>query len=200
MKLGPLRGTCESPVPDMVTWYVAFDVLVGTYCTLIEQVKPGLTTAPFMQVPPVIEKFPVPVPLTFANVGAAVSVSGAVAVASLLTVMVAIFVLEPPPFINGAGAEIETTAPNTVNVLGLLVPPAVETVTLWFPSVAPGAITNVAVICVPALFTTTLLTVIPVPAFTVARSPPKLVPIRVTATLVPRTPEAGLTVLNVGVA
>ena len=73
MKLGLLRDTCESPVSVIVTLYVAFSALVGAYCTVMVQLEPGLTTAPFTQVPPVIEKVPVPVPLTLVNVGAAVS-------------------------------------------------------------------------------------------------------------------------------
>src|ERR1700710_457404 len=54
----------------------------------------------------------------------------------------------------------------TVNVVELLVPPAVVTETLEAPSVAPAAIVSVAVALVP-LTTDTFDTVIPLPLFTV---------------------------------
>ena len=69
-----------------------------------------------------------------------------------------------------------------VKITGDEVPPAVATVTLAAPRVAPLEIVNVAVSCV-ALTTTTLLTVTPPVTLTVVLPETKLEPIRVTPTL-----------------
>jgi hypothetical protein len=72
-----------------------------------------------------------------------------------------------------------------VNVLGALVPPLVMTVTLRAPSVASDAMANVAVIAV-TLLTLMLLIVTPVPVMPIVVSPgKKLVPLKVTTTLLP---------------
>jgi hypothetical protein len=185
----------------MVTLYVAFSALVGMYCTRIVQLPPGLTTAPFTQVPPGwIEKVPAPVPLTLVNEGAAVSVSGpaVVPVAVLLTVMVPAFALVPPPFMAGVGPENKTVAPDTVNVTVLLVPlGVVVTLTVLVPSAAPAVIVKFAV--TELSFTTvTPLTVTPAPDTVTAVAPVKPVPVRVTGTTVPRAPEVGAIEVRAG--
>jgi hypothetical protein len=119
------------PVPVTVTFAVAVVVpdVPGAYCTVIVQLLAGLTTAPNTQVPPVIEKVPPAVP-TFVTVGAAVSVSGPVAAAALLTVMVPLWVVVVPVTSDGVGPAKATVAPLTVNVTALLAPVGVATVTL----------------------------------------------------------------------
>ena len=73
----------------------------------------------------------------------------------------------------------------TVKVCPPLVPPAVVTVTVWAPAVAAAAITMLAVSDV-ALLTTTLATVTPpLATVTVVAPTTKLVPVSVTATVVP---------------
>jgi hypothetical protein len=62
------------------------------------------------------------------------------------------------------------------------------------------AIVKVAVIEVPAAFTTTLLTVMPEPAGTLIVPPVRLVPVSVTLTALPRTPEVGEMLVRVGVS
>src|SRR5205809_1020498 len=80
---------------------------------------------------------------------------------------------------------------------GLLVPPAVVTVTLADPVMAFEAILKVAVISVP-LTTLTLLTVTPLLlTFTLAPET-KFVPVRVTGIAVPWAPLMGLRALSVG--
>jgi hypothetical protein len=97
---------------------------------------------------------------------------------------------------SGLGAEIVTVAPVTVNVTALLVPPNVVTVTFLAPSAAPREIVNVAVICVPPAFTVVPLIVMPAIAFIVA--PDRFVPVIVTGTAEPSTPEVGLMEVSVG--
>ncbi len=75
-----------------------------------------------------------------------------------------------------------------VKPCGPLVPPAVVTVTVRGPTTAAGSSTKFAVSDV-LLPTTTLLTVTPPPpTFTVVAPTTKLVPVSVTATVVPRMP------------
>jgi hypothetical protein len=85
----------------------------------------------------------------------------------------------------------------TVNVTALLVPPLVVTRTFAAPSAALAAMVRVAVIWV-TLATTTLLT--PIPGLLTATVAPetKLAPVRVTGTLAPCTPVAGLRDVSVG--
>jgi hypothetical protein len=184
----------------MVTLYVAFDVLVGMYCTRIVQLLPGLITAPFWQVPPGwMEKVPVPVPPVRVNEGAAVSVSGpAVApVAVLLTVTVPFFVVRPPPLMF-VGTVNETVAPTTLNATVLLVPPGLMvTVTVLAPSAAPTVIAQFA-LTVVAVELPVMLQVTPAPDTVTAVAPVKPVPDRVTGTAVPRAPEVGAIEVRAG--
>ena len=85
----------------------------------------------------------------------------------------------------------------TVKVTVLLVPPAVVALILCGPVAALAAITNVAVIWV-AVTAGAPLVVIPVGRFSVA--PVRLVPVSVTATLVPAVPEVGAMEASVGAA
>ncbi len=78
---------------------------------------------------------------------------------------------------------------TTVNVTALLVPFAVDTVTLYPPGVAFVAMVNVAVIWVP-LTTLTLLAVTPAGVLTVAPEA-KFDPVNVTAIDVPAVPLFG---------
>ena len=113
--------------------------------------------------------------------------------AVLVTVMVPFFVPRPPLFKAGDGAEIVSVAPVTVNATVLrLFPLGVVTLTLCVPKPALLAITKLAV-SVVELVTFTLLTVIPVPVAkpTVVPLVVKFVPVTVTPTVVPRTPELG---------
>jgi hypothetical protein len=76
-----------------------------------------------------------------------------------------------------------------VDHLWAVVPPGVTTAMLWLPlGGAPAAITNVAVICVE-LTTVRPETVMPVGRLLMVVVPIKLVPMRVTGTLVPATPD-----------
>lgn len=167
---------------------------------LIVQLLPGFTTRPDTQVPPVIENVPVPVALVI--VGAAVRVSGPEAAAALLTVRVPFFVVRSaaPVVRAGVGPANETVAPVTVNVTGIAVVPAavpigVVTVTFLVVSPAPRAIAQDA-------FTVVAVVTIPVhvmlpPMFT-AVAPARPVPLRVTGTMVPRTPLVGVIEVSVG--
>ena len=75
-----------------------------------------------------------------------------------------------------------------MKVCAPLVPAAVVTVTVRAPVAAAGSSTKLAVSDV-ALPTTTLVTVTPPPpTFTVVAPTTKLVPVSVTATVVPRMP------------
>jgi hypothetical protein len=79
----------------------------------------------------------------------------------------------------------------TVNVTVLLVEPAPETVTFLRPTAAVDEIVKVAVTVV-SLTTVTALAVTPLPDTVTVVTPVRLVPVRVTGKLVPRTPELGL--------
>src|ERR1700730_706653 len=86
-----------------------------------------------------------------------------------------------------------------VNVTGLLlVPPDEVTLTVLIVGAALAVIVKFAVIVVE--FTAVKLgTVTPPPDTVTAVAPIRLVPVRVTATVVPRTPELGLIDVNVGI-
>ena len=92
-----------------------------------------------------------------------------------------------------------SVAPLTVNGRVPLFPPGVVTRTLCAPRLALVAITNVAVMLVE-LTTLVPVTVMPVPDVKLTADPVvvKFVPVSVTATLVPRTPEFGLIKESVG--
>ena len=103
------------------------------------------------------------------------------------------------------GAIEVSDAPCTVNATVLLAAraPATLTVTVLAPSVAPAVMVNVAE-SVVELVTVTPLTMIPPPppppeTATVVSPVMKLVPVRVTGTVVPRTPVVGAIEVNVGV-
>ncbi len=191
------------PVPAIETCAVAVAVDVpGAYRTKIVQLAPGATTLPDTQVPPTgIEKVPPALP-TFVIVGAAVRVSGpAVApVAVLVTVMVPFLVLVPPVFKAGVGPVNVAVAPNTVKGSELLAEAAaVVTVTFLAESPAFLAIVKVAVTVVS--FTTVILLTVTLPPGTViAVAPVRWLPLRVTGTLVPRTPVLGVIEVSTGVA
>ena len=85
----------------------------------------------------------------------------------------------------------------TVNAAAPLVPPLVVIVTFTAPSAALAAMVSVAVICV-GLTTVTLLTAIPVLFVDTVAPDTKFVPVRVTGTLAPWTPLAGLIEVRVG--
>lgn len=202
------RGlTCDvlaAPVSVIATTYVAVEVLVGTYRTVIVQLLPGLTTAPDTQVPPVIEKVPVPALGSFVNVGAEVSVSGPAfaPVAVLVTVIVAFFVvvLAGVVVITGLGAVIETVAPTTLNATVLLVPPGVVTAMFLTPSVAAFAIFRRAVTLVEVEVRLPVTRVTPPVSPVRAVAPARLLPLSVIRRLVlPRDPVVGVIEVRVGV-
>lgn len=194
MKLGLFWDAVAAPTSISVTWAVEVAVDVpGAYCTVIVQLPPGLTTAPDTQLPPVIEK--VPVPAVLVMVGAAVSVSGPAfaPVAVLVTVMVPLFVVVLAVAVakEGEGPANVTVAPVTVNVTPLAVPFGVLTVMLCAPSEVAGAMLSVAVTVV-ALTATKLVTVMLVdPGAFTAVAPVRSAPVRVTFTALPRTPVLG---------
>jgi hypothetical protein len=95
------------------------------------------------------------------------------------------------------GAIEASDGPVIVNVSPLLVPPAVVTVTDLAVSAAPGEITKLAETVV-ALTAVKLLTVTPEPDTPTDCVPNRLVPVRVTATVVPRTPVVGAIAVSVG--
>ena len=96
--------------------------------------------------------------------------------------------------------RLEPVGALTVKVCAPLVPPAVVTVTEWAPVAAAASSTKLAVSDV-VLPTTTLLTVTPPPlTATVVAPTTKLVPVSVTATVSPRLPRFGETLVSVGAA
>lgn len=181
-----------APVSVMVTFAVAVAVDVpGTYCTTIVQVPPGATAAPEMQVPPVMENVPPAAP-TLVMTGFAVNVSGNVAAAALLTVMVPVFVVRSGVAVvkAGAGAEIAGVAPRTVKGSVLLAPIGVVTPRFLMPGAAPFAITQLAVTVV-AVGVPVIVQVTPPPDTVTAVAPVRLAPLMVTGTVVPCNPELG---------
>src|SRR5262245_16670707 len=99
---------------------------------------------------------------------------------------------------DGVISVSEGTGGRTTKVTGVLVPPAVVTVTSRGAPERPAAMTKLAESDVE-LFTVRPLTVTSLP-LTATDVPPamKLVPVSVTATVVPRVPEAGATLASVG--
>src|SRR3974390_1864526 len=141
----------------MVTVPLAVSVLVWpAYRTLMVQLLPGATGTPEAQVPPVIVKVPLPVPLVWAIDGAVLSVNGPGAVAAFVPVIVPFFVPGPPPLSAGVGPLKVTVVPVTVNVRGVLVcpPPVMARVTVLAPSNAEGETLKVAVADVSFAFFT----------------------------------------------
>jgi|ERR1700692_245712 len=100
------------------------------------------------------------------------------------------------PVLGLIEVRVGVTVAVTVNVTALLVAAPTETVTLLALVLAPFEIAKLAV---TTLSLTTLIpvTVMPEPAFT-AVVPVRLVPLSVTATLLPLTPEVGAIEVSVG--
>lgn len=204
LKFGPFCDVVAGPVSVNVTCAVDGQVPVavvvqvagGTYCALIVQVFPGpglgLRTVPEAQVPPVIEKAPVPAVLVM--VGAAVRVNGLAAapLAVLVTVTRPFFVVgvAGAGFNAGVGPAKPTVAPVTVNVTALLAPAGVVTLRFRIPGAAAEPMVNVALTWVSET-DVKLLTVTMAPKPLIAVAPVRPTPVRVTGTLLPRTPELG---------
>ena len=100
------------------------------------------------------------------------------------------------PIVPEAGAIEVNVAPTTVNVV-VAVPPGVVMVTVRADRVAPVVIVKVAV-AVVELATVKALTVTPEPDTVSDVAPVRLVPVSVTGTAVPRTPEFGAIEVSVG--
>jgi hypothetical protein len=79
----------------------------------------------------------------------------------------------------------------------VVVPIDVVTVTLWAPTAALEAMTRFAV-TVFAFWTVTPVAVTPVPETVTPVAVPRLLPLKVTETVVPRTPVVGLIELSNG--
>lgn len=104
-------------------------------------------------------------------------------------------VVAPVPRTSEVGEmEVITGVSVTVKFLVTLVPPAVVTEIPFAPEVAVGEMTKVAVTDVAVEFVP--VTVMSAGAFTTA--PVRFEPVNVTATLVPRMPDVGLMLENVG--
>jgi hypothetical protein len=134
--------------------------------------------------------------------GAAVSVSGPAfaPVAEFLRVTVPVFVVPlavPAGFKAGAGPVNATVPPVIVNGRVLLVPPGVVMPRFLIPSGASLEMFRVAVTCVGET-TVRLVTGIRAPTPVTAKAPVRLVPVKVTVTLVPRAPEMGEIDVSVG--
>src|SRR5262249_53682366 len=152
-KVGLSSGEVPAPVFGIDTCPVDPVAFAGWYRTAIVQLLPGLMAAPFTQVvpaPATIENAPFAPPAVAAIVGVPVIVSGAVAAAALLPVMVPFFWPVPPPFSAGVGPVNVTVAPVTVNapVKVLVAPAGVVALTLRAPSAAPLVIVQFASIVV----------------------------------------------------
>jgi hypothetical protein len=142
----------------------------------------------------------VPGPAVLVTVGFAVNVNAPAVppLAVLVTVIVPFLMFVPPVFNAGTGAENVSVAPVTVNGTELLLPPSAVTVTFRGP-VPVGAMVNVAVTVV-SLTAFRLLTVIPEPDTLIVSTVLRWVPVRVTLTEEPLSPELGLTEVSVGAA
>jgi hypothetical protein len=103
----------------------------------------------------------------------------------------------PVPCVTGFGVTEASVGPLTVNVTVLLVPPGAVTLTVLAVSPALAVIVKVAVTVVS--FTTEIpLTVTPDPDTVTAVAPVRPLPVKVTGTLVPRTPVFGEIELSEG--
>ena len=200
VKLAPVIVAVGMSEPVMVTCAVAVAVdAPGAYCTIIVQLPPAATTVAAVQVPPVIVNVPPAVP-TLAIVGAAVMVRGSFAVAALVTVIVpvSVVVLGGVVASAGAGAEMVTAVPCTVNGMVLVAPIAVVRPMLRIPNVAVAEIARLAVTVVE-LTTVMADAVTPAPSPVIAVVPVRLAPVKVTGSAaVPRSPAFGL--IDVSVA
>jgi len=157
---------CEAAVnPEPVTVTVAVEVAVdvpGVYVTGIVQLWPGLSTVPLAHAPaaaaPIVKVPPTKAFDVLVMVGAAVNVNGPAFALAGLTVLVTVMVpflmvvLAGPVVNAGAGAEMASVAPITLNVTVLLTYPLGSlTVAVWFPS---GTSPSVKVVVAVASFTT----------------------------------------------
>jgi len=102
----------------------------------------------------------------------------------------------PPVAVVGDTVLMEGTA-ITVKVMALLVPLPVVTLTLDAPGAAARSIVKVAETCV-VLDTRTLLTDMPAPSATTFVPFTKLVPVKITTTVAPCGPLAGISEVSVG--
>src|SRR5262245_20084070 len=98
----------------------------------------------------------------------------------------------------GVMSVIEGVGGRTTKIAGALVPPAVVTTTSRGLLEAPAAITKLAVSDVELLTATPLTVTSPPPTATDVAPAMKLVPVSVTATVVPLAPMAGARLANVG--
>jgi hypothetical protein len=120
----------------------------------------------------------------------------AVAPVRFVPVRVTGTVVPRPPVLGAIEDSVGDNGLSTVNVV-VGAPIGVFTVTVLVESVAVAVMLNVAVIVVE--FTTVIpLTVTPVPDTVTEVAPPRLVPVRVTGTLLPRTPVLGAIDVRVG--
>jgi hypothetical protein len=175
--------TLKVHVPPTASGVMKEQVFAGTVY------KPPMLSRRFSAV---ICKGPVPVLVTVTTL-----VTGARGVG-----IVNVRVRTPPTVVSvPLLAEAKLNVPcgtTTVKVTLLLVPAGVVTLTLWAPSAVAAAMVKVAVTVV-AFTTVTLLTVMFGEFTTVtAVVPVRLVPLRVTETLVPRAPVLGVIEVSVG--
>ena len=92
-----------------------------------------------------------------------------------------------------------SVGPSTVNVTGLVVTPWLVTVTFLALAPAPAVIAKLAVTVVSVEVPVTVA-VTPLPDTVTVVAPARPVPVRVTGTVAPLKPEAGLLEVSVGVS
>ena len=102
------------------------------------------------------------------------------------------------PWAPEVGLIEVSVGPCTVNVTVLVVPMGVVTLTVLAPVVALAVITQLALTVVAVGGGAMMVHVTPVPDTVTSVAPVRLVPVRVTGTVVPRTPEVGLIEVSVG--
>lgn len=204
VKLAEVCVVVAAPVSVTVTLAVAVAVFpADAYCTVIVQLFAGLrSTVPAVQVPPVMENVPPAVPTLVMPVPVMVTGPAVAPVEVLVTVMVAVSV----PVLAVVGASVGEGALKLIapcvstHATTLLVPAGVVTVTFLEPRPA-AVVTEKVALMVVAFTTVKVVTVTPVPATFTAVAPVKLVPVRVTGTLmvvVPRLAEEGEMDASVG--
>jgi hypothetical protein len=115
----------------------------------------------------------------------------------LVPVNVTVTAAPRPPDIGLIDVSVGAGGAVTVKVTGLLTPPGVDTLTLRALVAALLAMARFA-LTVVSLTTTRLLTVTPPPETVIRKAPVRLVPVRVTGTVVPRSPVLGLMEVSVG--
>lgn len=189
-----------------MTWAVAFAVDVpGAYCTPMVQPWPGLRTVVEVHVPApgpevIIEKEAPTGADAPVIAGAAVMVSEPVAEAGLVTVTKPDFVLVlATAVVNaGVGPAKVIVAAVAVKAMVAVAPPAVVRVMFLLPAVVPNFRVKVAV-TVESFTATKFVTVMLGSVFAVTDvAVARKLPWRVTLTLVPAAPEAGVIEVSVG--